>query len=142
MSHIGSGKTLQCMILYQTMGVIIADKSEKIESLYASYWQWHPLVGLIESMQLLDPGRITLMHEKVPVTVTPAEAREIGVRIKMQILPRLKPDKRLLLNVEVTAEPDDLQMHYDDTAKNYSAEAEWLARFADFCLVCDGFKTY
>jgi hypothetical protein len=99
------------------MGIIIADKSEKIKSLYASFWQWHPLVDLIESMQLLDPERITLMHEKVPVTVTPAEAHEIGTRIKAQILPRLKPEERLLLNMEVTAEPDDLQMHYDDVAK-------------------------
>ena len=106
------------------MGVIIADKSEKIESLYASFWQWHPLVDLIESMQLLDSERITLMHEKVPVTVTPAEAHEIVARIKAQILPRLMPQKRLLLSTEVTAEPDDLQMHYDDVAKNYSASAE------------------
>jgi hypothetical protein len=121
------------------MGVIISDNAKATEDLYASFWQWHPVVDLIDSMQIIDKERITLMHEKVPVAVNPTEAHQIGKRIKAQILPQLRSGKRLLLNMEMTSVPNDAKMHYDDPARNYSASIEWLEHFADFCLVCDGF---
>jgi hypothetical protein len=123
------------------MGFIITDLANEDSKLFVNFWNWHPAVELIRSFSILDDERVEMMHiQTVGVKVTKEEAFEIGKQIEVVLNP-LPSNARIKLDLSVTTEPDDFQMHYgEDADLNYSATIDWLRNFSEFCKNCDGFE--
>ncbi len=125
------------------MGVILVDKVQEGErkALSANWWTWRPAIEIIRSFNLLDDGMLDRMGVSFSGGEVNAEqAHVIGRRLKEEVLPKIQPEERVLLDLNTTSEVDDGKMHYDDQFKNYSATREWLEWFADFCLESQGFE--
>jgi hypothetical protein len=76
--------------------------------------------------------------------ISQSEAHAIGNKLREEILPKLKPNKRIFADLSITDSPDDgtLYRDRDEQWKNYSASYKWLDEFADFCLRSKGFKVF
>ena len=124
------------------MGFDVCNLGDDPPDLSVNFWNWRPTVELIRSFGIIDDERLELMHiQCCGAEVTEDEARTIGERIKAEILPQLAENDRLLLDLTITDKPDDMKMYYgEDVHKNYSAQREWLTRFAEFCMSCSGFR--
>lgn len=72
--------------------------------------------------------------------VTKQEANLIGKKIQEDILNEMPKGDRISLDLELISEPDDFEFHRDDLSKNYSATYDWLQKFSEFCLKCNGFN--
>jgi len=123
------------------MGLTIRDLEDDDSYLFVNFWNWRPTAELIRSFKIVEPERYELMQISGIVTEFSAnEAKQIGQRIRTDILPSLGTDERLLLNLTATDEPDDGIFHRGDTwEQNYSATREWLEQFSNFCLTSNGF---
>jgi hypothetical protein len=125
------------------MSVILVDSADQDRTFSVNNWHWHPIVEAIGRLGILPAATLKLFHDKVPGTsLTREEAAKTAAALKERVLPTLGADQRLLLDGAKTSAPDDGTMHYDDTAKNYSTDADTLARFIAFCESCAGFKAY
>ena len=125
------------------MGVVLVDLEQEDKDLCVNWWNWRPTIELIRSFNLVDDEMLERMGGNGCEGELNAEQAQIaGRRLKEEILPRIQPEECVLLDLNTTAEPDDGTMHYDDQFKNYSATRGWLEKFADFCLVSQGFKVY
>jgi hypothetical protein len=124
------------------MSVDIVDLKRKEHSRYCNAWNWRPTVELIRATGLIDDERLKRMGSNCSgVEVSEAEARAIARFLQEQVLPRLRPQDRVLLDLGVTDVPDDGTFHREpaELHKNYSASYEWLEEFATFCKECQGF---
>ena len=124
------------------MGFIVIDSADDTKQLFVNFWNWRPTVELIRSFGIVDSERIHLLGTQcVGAAVSEDEARQISRRLQEQVLPSLCAGERVRLDGSVTSEPDDGRMHYGhDFHENYSATAEWLTKFGEFCSNCRGFK--
>ena len=101
-------------------------------------WNWHPTLNLIERAGLLPAETVSLAHHNARARISAAQARRISVFLDAY-LQGLPPGARVLLDGAITTEPDSGELDRTNLSSNYSATAEWLARFRDFCRVADGF---
>lgn len=125
------------------MGVILVDLEKEDKKLFANWWNWRPIVELIKSFELLDEEMLDRMsYNGCGGALSAEQAHVVGKKLKEEILPKIRPEERVLLDLNKTAEPDDGTMHYDDQFKNYSATRDFIEQFADFCLASQGFNVY
>jgi hypothetical protein len=101
-------------------------------------WNWHPTLNLIERAGLLPAETAAVAHHNARAWVSAAQARRISVFLDAY-LQGLPGGARVLLDGAITTEPDRGELDRENLRSNYSATAEWLARFRDFCRVSDGF---
>jgi hypothetical protein len=114
------------------------ESEERIVSVDA--WNWRPTIAVVRSFGLIDDERIALMgFNGTEVALSQAEAREIGRRVREEVLPRLRDGDRLLLDLEVTQEPAG-EFSEEELSSNYATTREWLEAFSEFCLTSRGFE--
>ncbi|NUP61051.1 MAG: hypothetical protein HOW71_02620 [Nonomuraea sp.] len=101
-------------------------------SLGVSSWEWRPTLELLERAQVLDAETVDLLGINFETTLNGGDAGRIAAFLD-SYLPGLGERDRVRLDGEVTDEPDTHELHRDDLSLNYSASAEWLHRFRDFC---------
>ncbi|MEZ5426761.1 MAG: hypothetical protein R2747_10875 [Pyrinomonadaceae bacterium] len=118
--------------------------SEKFE-FRASVWHWKTALELIKSFDILSESDLRQMnYNATGVKLDKEDAHTIGEKIRDDILPQLKPNKRIFADLTITEEPDDGTLYRDDDEqwKNYSADYQWLKEFSEFCLKSKGFQVY
>ncbi len=118
------------------MGFVLVP--EQGETIFVNAWNWRPTLELLRAHQVLDPEAIEMMGYQGGYPVTAEEAKEIAVLLD-RVLAQLGAGDRILHDLTVTDEPDTFEFYRDDLARNYSASAEWLAEFRDFCRAGVGF---
>jgi hypothetical protein len=107
--------------------------------LHVNAWNWRATLALLERHELLDAETIELLGANFDVEVAGDDARRIAAFLA-DYLATMPPDGRVMLDGAVTTEPDDGTFYRDDLARNYSASADWLTSFRDFCRTAtDGF---
>jgi len=102
-------------------------------------WNWRATLALLERHEILGAETIELLGYNIDVEIPGDDARRIAAYLA-DYLATLPGDGRVMLDGAVTTEPDDGTFYRDDLARNYSATADWLTRFRDFCRTAtDGF---
>jgi hypothetical protein len=127
------------------MSFTLMDLSSENFELSASIWSWKPTLEIIKSLDILSDGKLRQMeYAATGVKIELEDAHHIGRKIQAEVLPKLAPNKRMLLDLSVTDAPDDGTIYRDDDEKwkNYSASYEWLQEFSDFCLKSKGFQVF
>lgn len=111
----------------------------------SSVWHWKAALEVIKSLDIIGEGAIRQMtYNATGVKISMDEAREIGMRIRDEILPKVPAGKRMFADLSITDAPDDgtLYRDGDEMWKNYSVTHDWLAEFSDFCLRSKGFQVF
>lgn len=121
------------------MSFSITDLGGNREELRINTWNWRPTIELIRLTNLLSDDELEMIGYNLNTEIDEQRARQIGAFLRDTVLPRLQPGQRLSYDLTLTPEPDTFEFYRDDFAKNYSATHEWLVRFADFALTCEGF---
>lgn len=127
------------------MSFTLTDLGSENFEFTANVWNWKAALELIRSFDILGENPLRQMtYTATGVKVSLEEAHEIGNRIKLEVLPKLAPNKRLYSDLSVTDSPDDMTLYRDgdEQWKNYSVSHDWLNEFADFCLRSKGFQVY
>lgn len=123
------------------MGFELVDLGDPTHSVEVNAWNWRPTLEILRALGMLTPDRLEILGFNGGAEVTAAEASAIAQRLRTEVLPNLQPQGRVLYDLTITAAPDDGTFHRapDTQWQNYSASAEWLATFAEFCATCQGF---
>ena len=123
------------------MGVRVIDLGREDRSERCDWWNWRPTVALLRASGLLDDVQLALLDMGVG-EVGEDQARAVARFLDGRVLPAVGPTERVTLGGAVTAAPDDGTFHRDpaEQSKNYSADGEWLRRFAALCRECRGFS--
>ena len=121
------------------MGWRMHDLANRENTLKVNAWIWRPTLEILKTLDILDEDRLERMQSNVIVTITPEEAHAIADELESRFLSRMNSDERVRLDLTLTDEPDDIQLH-DDDLKNYGATQDWVQRFVDFCRSCSGFE--
>ena len=111
----------------------------------ANVWNWRTALEIIKSFDILSDGKTRQMeYNATGVKLEIEEAHLIGEKIRAEILPKLAPNKRILMDLSITDAPDDGTLYKDEDEqwKNYSTNYEWLNDFSSFCLKSKGFQVY
>lgn len=101
-------------------------------SLDVNAWNWRPTLELLESAHVLEAETVGLLGCNVLVELSGEDARRIAAFLD-DYLADVPAGGRVGLDGSVTTDPDTYELHRDDLASNYSATAEWLSRFREFC---------
>ncbi len=122
------------------MSVFLVDRLDKKKDFNVNFWNWRAIVEAVGSLGVVPEDRVQELHRQYCGTgLTKEEARKVAAALRAKLLPALGKDERLLLDGTKTSKPDDSKMHYTETEKNYSTNAEVLGEFAEFCETCEGF---
>ncbi|MFX1253843.1 MAG: hypothetical protein ACFFCZ_19690 [Promethearchaeota archaeon] len=127
------------------MGVHLVDLTNKEHRKKVNWWNWRPTLELIRKLAIIDDTRLHLMdYNATRVIITKKEAQQIGKRFQADILSKIEPGQRILLDQSVTSEPEEQLYLYQILtdvvpSKFYIARYEWLVEFTEFCLNCEGF---
>ena len=127
------------------MSFTLIDLKSRNNEFPASVWNWRVAVAVIRDLNIVDEFQTKRMLETASgIKIEESAAREIGRRIREDLLPKLSPNKRIFEDLSITDEPDDgtFYGHGEDNWKNFSAGYRWLEDFADFCSRCEGFEVY
>lgn len=111
----------------------------------ASVWNWKTLLEIVKSLDVLSDGKVRDMsYNAAGTVVTIEEARQIGEKIRDEVLNGMNPGMRIFADLSVTDKPDDGTLYKDDDEKwkNYSADYEWLEEFTEFCFRSKGFQVF
>jgi hypothetical protein len=101
-------------------------------SLGVNAWNWRPTVELLERAGIIDAETAGLLGCNIDVELSGEQARRIAEFLDTY-LAGLPGDGRVMLDGSTTTEPDTYELHRDDLSRNYSATADWLRTFRDFC---------
>lgn len=127
------------------MSFTLMDLSSENFEFQANVWNWKTTLEIIKSFDVISDGKLRQMaYNATGVKLEKEEAQIIGEKIRDEILPQLEPNKRIFMDLSITAEPDDgtLYRDNDEQWKNYSADYDWLSEFSEFCLKSKGFQVY
>ncbi len=127
------------------MSFTLIDLSSENFEFRATVWNWKALLEIVKSFDVISEGKVRAMsYNAAGTTVSEEEAREIGQKIRSEILPGMKPGTRIFADLSVTDKPDDGTLYKDEDEKwkNYSANYEWITDFAEFCFKCKGFQVF
>jgi hypothetical protein len=127
------------------MSFTLIDQGSENFEFSANVWNWKAAVEVIRSFDIVGEGAMRQMgYNATGVKISLDDAREIGTRIRNEILPKVTPGKRMFANLSITDAPDDKTLYRDSDEdwKNYSVTHEWLEEFADFCLKSKGFQIF
>ena len=122
------------------MGVRVVDCGREDRAERCDWWNWRPTVELLRAAGLLDEAQAVTLDLGVG-EVSREQARAFARFLDERVFPALRPDDRIMLDGQVTAEPDDGTFHREpsERGRNYSASGDWLRRLAALCRECDGF---
>lgn len=122
------------------MDFTLVDLEDEERVVGTDAWNWRPTLAAVRSFGVIDDDRLALMaFNGTEVAVSEAEAREIGARLREEVLPRVGEGERLRLDLMVTADTGD-EFYEEEMSRNYGATREWLAELVEFCLGCKGFE--
>jgi hypothetical protein len=125
------------------MGVVLSPKTADVESLYASFWTWRPVVGLLQDASVINLQGIGPIPESFLWAEVDAEQAERIADFLDIFIQKLGADQRVLLDGSITDVPDTNELYWDEEwHKNYSTHKQWLISFRDFCRVSGGFTVY
>ena len=127
------------------MSFTLVDSGSESYELLANVWNWKPTLEIIKSFDILSDGKLRQMeYNATGAKLEMEDAHLIGEKIRDEILPKLEPDKRMFMDMSITAAPDDGTFYKDEDEqwKNYSATYEWLKDFSEFCLKSKGFQVF
>ena len=111
----------------------------------ANVWNWKTALEIIKSFDVVSEGKLRQMtYNGTGAKLEREEAHMVAEKIRDVILPKLEPNKRMLMDLSVTDKPDDGTLYRDEDEqwKNYSADYEWLKEFSEFCLKSKGFQVF
>ncbi len=127
------------------MSFTLIDQSSENFEFTSSVWNWKAAIELIRSFDIVGEGTLRQMsYNATGVKVSMDIARDIGTRIRNDVLPTVPPGSRMYSDLTVTEDPDDMTLHRDgdEQWKNFSMSHEWLKEFSEFCLRSKGFQVY
>ena len=127
------------------MSFTLLDLGSENFEVHTNVWSWKPTLEIIKSLNILSDGKLRQMeYTATGVKIELDDAHEIGSKIRDQILPKLEPNKRILMDLSITDAPDDGTIYRDEDEKwkNYSASYDWLKEFSEFCLSSKGFQVF
>lgn len=127
------------------MSFTLIDMGSENFEFNASVWHWKAALEVIKSLDVVSEGVARQMtYNATGVKISLDEAREIGSRIRDEILPMVSEGKRMYSDLSVTDAPDDgtLYRDADEEWKNYSVTHDWLKEFSEFCLKSKGFQVF
>lgn len=124
------------------MGVTLFDLAADEVIFDVNFWHWRAIVEAIRSLDVLPTVTVDALHEPFMGELTEGDARIVAEAISTRLLPTLANDERLLLDGKRTTEPDDGTFHREpaEQHRNYSTDRAVLAKFADCCATCSGFR--
>lgn len=111
----------------------------------ANVWNWKTALEIIKSFDVVSEGKLRQMtYNGTGAKLEREEAHTVAEKIRDVILPKLEPNKRILMDLSVTDKPDDGTLYRDEDElwKNYSTDYEWLKEFSEFCLKSKGFQVF
>ena len=111
----------------------------------ANVWNWKTVLEIIKSFDVVSEGKLRQMtYNGTGAKMDKEEAHLIAEKIRDVILPKLEPNKRMLIDLSVTDKPDDGTLYRDEDEqwKNYSADYSWLKEFSEFCFNTKGFQVF
>lgn len=110
------------------------------DSLWVNAWNWHPTIELLVRAGVFTSERADPLHYNCGGDVTEVEAVKVGEFLTWY-LASIAAGNRLLIDGTVTSETDTGELFRgSDWQKNYSVTKEWLEKFRDFCMSCQGFS--
>lgn len=127
------------------MSFTLHDMSSENHEFTVSVWKWKAALEVIKGLDVISEGKVRQMgYNAMGIKIDREEAHLIGEEIRMKVLPRLAPSKRIFADGSITDEPDDGTIYRDDDEqwKNYSVSHDWLRDFADFCTRSKGFQIF
>src|SRR5437763_729629 len=102
------------------MGFILIDSFQPDNAFLLNFWNWHPIVKVIKSLDVLPLARADGLHESCAGNgLSREEARAVAAAIRSKVLLALSSEERILLDGARTTEPDDFVFHRVDLDKNY-----------------------
>lgn len=123
------------------MGITLLDEKEERPSFSINFWHWRAIVEAVRRLDVLPLEKVDGLHEPFCGNgLTREEALQVADAIEKKLLPALEPEQRVLLHGAITDEPDDGVLHKAEQERNYSTNRQSLARFAEFCRSCSGFR--
>ncbi len=111
----------------------------------ANVWNWKTALEIIKSFDVVSEGKLRQMtYNGTGAKLEKEEAHTVGEKIRDEMLPKLEPNKRILMDLSITDKPDDGTLYRDEDEqwKNYSTDYEWLKEFSEFCLKSKGFQVF
>ncbi|MDQ3088994.1 MAG: hypothetical protein M3Q78_10420 [Acidobacteriota bacterium] len=111
----------------------------------ANVWNWKTALEIIKSFDVVSEGKLRQMtYNGTGAKLEKEEAHTVGEKIRDMMLPKLEPNKRILMDLSITDKPDDGTLYRDEDEqwKNYSTDYEWLKEFSEFCLKSKGFQVF
>ena len=111
----------------------------------ANVWNWKTALEIIKSFDVVSEGKLRQMtYNGTGAKLEREEAHTVAEKIRDVILPKLEPNKRMLMDLSITDKPDDGTLYRDEDEqwKNYSADYDWLKEFSEFCLKSKGFQVF
>ena len=127
------------------MSFTLMDLGSESFEFRANVWNWKTTLEIIKGFDILSESTIRQMtYNATGVKLELEDAHAIGTKIRDEILPKLKPNKRIFADGKITDAPDDGTLYKDEDEqwKNYSASYDWLKDFTDFCLRSKGFQVF
>jgi len=99
---------------------MLVDEEDKSFSL--NFWNWGALHEAVRVAGVLPDDIWGPMRQGWGPPLAAEHVQTLRSFLATQVLPRMQPGQRLLFTGEVTSEPDDGKMHYDDDNqwRNYS----------------------
>ena len=127
------------------MSYVLIDLVDPVNEFPTSVWNWKAAVEVIRHLGVIDQftaRKMVLNGSGVKISME--DAHEIGLKLRVEILPKLKPNKRIFADLSITDSPDDgtFHEHGADAWKNYSVGAVWVEDFSDFVLRSKGFQVF
>ena len=125
------------------MGISLTNLANpKARGFSVNFWHWRALVEAVRRLNVLPDARVDGLHDPFCGNgLTQEEAARVADALETQLLPTLGDDQRVLLDGNLTSEPDDSTLHRgEDAHRNYSTNREVLFTFIQFLRECRGFE--
>jgi hypothetical protein len=122
------------------MGISLRDRENHEHWFEINFWNWRPIVEAIRWLAVLPDECADGLHEPFCGNgLTRDEALLVADALEARFLPRVDEHERVLLDLQITREPDDQVFHRDNPFRNYGASREAFVRFIAYCRACQGF---
>ncbi len=120
------------------MGYFLIDETK--DSVSVNFWNWGALHEVVRAAGVFPDEVWGPLRGSFGPPLSAEHVARLRDFLKTQVLPRTTPGARVLLTGEVTNEPDDGKMHYEESEqwKNYSLTHEVLCEVIKFLDRAEG----